>query len=71
MSRSGWDPLPNVRDWLRPPQMSKGGQENPPGSPRLVGSLSQRSGSDQEAFPDVREWSGGPNGCPRLVGGPP
>ena len=28
------------------------------------------SGSGREALPDVREWSGGPLGCPVVVGGP-
>ena len=26
------------------------------------------SGSGQEALPNVREWSGGPPGCPGVVG---
>ena len=29
------------------------------------------SGSGWEALLDVREWSGGPHGCPRVVGNPP
>ena len=28
------------------------------------------SGSGREALPDVREWSGGPPGCPGVVGRP-
>ena len=28
------------------------------------------SGSDWEAVPDVREWSGGPPGCPGVVKSP-
>ena len=28
------------------------------------------SGSGREAIPDVREWSGGPPGCPGVVGRP-
>ena len=28
------------------------------------------SGSYREALPDVREWSGGPPGCPALIGLP-
>ena len=29
------------------------------------------SGSGRDALPDVREWSGDPNRCPRLVESPP
>ena len=28
------------------------------------------SGNGREALPDVREWSGGPPGCPGVVGMP-
>ena len=28
------------------------------------------SGSGWEAFPNVREWSGSPPGCPAVVGRP-
>ena len=28
------------------------------------------SGSSREALPDVLEWSGGPPGCPGVVGRP-
>ena len=28
------------------------------------------TGSHREAFPDVREWSGSPTGCPGVVGRP-
>ena len=26
------------------------------------------SGSGREALPDVREWLGGPSGCPEVIG---
>ena len=28
------------------------------------------SGSGGEALPDIREWSGNPDGCPGVVGRP-
>ena len=28
------------------------------------------SGTGREILPDVMEWSGGPSGCPRVVGRP-
>ena len=28
------------------------------------------TGSDREALPEVREWSGSPPGCPGVVGRP-
>ena len=47
--------------------MSGSGRE----ASRVVGRSSQMSGSGRETLPDVWEWSGGPSGCPRVVGGPP
>ena len=38
--------------------------------PGMVVKLSRMSGSGREAFPDVREWSGGPAGCLGVVGRP-
>ena len=42
----------------------------PPNSPVVVGRHSQMSGSGRDDFPDVRVWSGGLPGCPRVVGRP-
>ena len=57
--------------------MSGSGRHTLTGCPGLVkipswksGRLSWMSGSGQEALPDVREWSGGHLGCPRVVGRP-
>ena len=49
MSGSGWETLPDVREW-------SGG---PPRCPGVVGRPSQMSGSGREILPNVREWSGG------------
>ena len=71
MFRSGWDTLPNVREWSGV-------------SPRclaMVWSPSRLSGSGQKALPDDRDWYGGipdvrewlkgyPE-CLGVVGGPP
>ena len=37
---------------------------------RVVGMSSRMSGSGREALPDVRQLSGGPPGCPQVVGVP-
>ena len=36
----------------------------------VVGRPSRMSGSGREALPNIREWSGGPPGCPGVVGKP-
>ena len=36
----------------------------------MVGRPSRMSRCGREAFPDVREWSGGPFECPGVVGRP-
>ena len=46
MSGSGWDALPDVREW-------SGG---PPKCPEVVGRPSWMFGSGREDFPDIREW---------------
>ena len=58
MSRSGWEVLPDVREWTG----------DPPGCPEVVGKTSRMSGSGLEALPDVRECSGGTPGCLLVVG---
>ena len=47
--RECWEDLPNVRKWSR----------HTPGCLGVVGGPSLMSGNVGEAFPDVREWSGG------------
>ena len=42
-----------------------------PGGLELVGRPPLRSGSGQEALPEVQKWSGDPPGGPELVGVPP
>ena len=37
---------------------------------RISGRPSRLSGSGREALPDVQKWSGGPPGCPGVVGWP-
>ena len=64
--------LPNVREWSRgshgclgvvgrPTRMCEF-LGDPPGCLGVVGRPSRMSGSGQEAFPDIREWSGVPSG---------
>ena len=53
-----WEPLPDVRYW----------SINPPGCLRLVGRVSRMSGSGQEAYPHVQEWSGCFPRSARVVG---
>ena len=60
ISASGWEALPDFREWL-------GGL---PGYPGVVERSSRMSVSGREAIPDVREWSGGHPGCPKVVGKP-
>ena len=60
MSWSGWEALPDVREW----------STNTPGCPRLVGRFARISGSGRETIPDDRKWWGGPPGCPEVVGRP-
>ena len=54
MSRSGWEALPGVREWLEVSPVSSGG---PAGCPEVVGRPSGMSESGLEAVQDVREWS--------------
>ena len=58
MSGSGWETLPDIREW----------SNGPPGCTGVIGSPTQMSASVREALRDVREWSGGPFRCP---GSPP
>ena len=57
MSGSGWEALPDVREWL-------GGPHRCPG---VVGRPSQVFKSGWEALPDVREWLKGYPECPGVV----
>ena len=52
MSESGRQALPNVRESRPDVREWSGG---PPKCPRVVGNLTQMSGSGWEALPDVRE----------------
>ena len=85
MFGSGWEALPDVREW----------SDGPNGCPGVVARPSLRSGSCREAIPDVRrpfrmsgcgrmalpdvrEWSVDTSGCPETLpdvrewsGGPP
>ena len=68
MSGSGREALPDVwggREALTDVQERSGVS---PGFPGVVRSLSRMSGSVRKALPDVREWLGGPPGCPGVVG---
>ena len=70
MSGSGWETLPDVREW----------SGRPPGCPGVLGrpcrmygsggSPSRMTGSGWEALPHVREWSVGPPECWGVVGRP-
>ena len=74
MSRSGWEALPNVREW-------SGGSKESPGvvlipsrmsgkSYRMPGRISRMSESGRESLPYVREKSEGPLVGPGVVGRP-
>ena len=58
----------------RPTRMSRRGREALPDGREVLPDVrsgqdaSHMSGSVREAFPDVWEWSGGPPGCPGVVG---
>ena len=78
MSGSDREALLDVREWLedppehlgvvkRPSRMSRSDREGPPKCPRVVERPSLMSRSVSEALPAVREWSGGPSGCPGVV----
>ena len=56
MFGSGWEALPDIREALR--------------SLGVVEMLFRMIRSGREALLDVREWSGGPPGCPGVVGRP-
>ena len=78
MSGSDWEALPDIRQWSRDPLGCPGEVGRP--SRMSVSGLEalQDDGSGREALPDdgsgrealpvVREWLGGPPGCPRVVG---
>ena len=63
MSGSGGETLPDVWKAFR---MS----ERPRGSLGVFGRPFRMFGSVREALPDVWEWTGGPSGCPGVVGSP-
>ena len=46
LTRSGWEALPDDREWF----------VGPPGCPEVVERPFRMSGSGREALPDVREW---------------
>ena len=68
MSKSGREALLDVRETLSVVREWSVGSL---GCRRMVGRSSRISGSIREYFPDVREWLGGPPGCPGVVGSPP
>ena len=80
MSGSGREVLPNVREWSGGPPRCPGVVERSSwmfGSDGRACRMSRSgqealgvSGNGREALPDVREWSGGPRGCPGVVGRP-
>ena len=84
MSGSGWDTLPDTREWSggphgcpevverpsRMPESVRVWSVGPPGFLGEVGRPSRTSGFGLEALPKVREWSVGPPGYPGLVGSP-
>ena len=80
MSGSGWETLPDVREWSRGPPRCSGVVGRPPGCagvvrgipkcPVVVAKPSRMSGCGREAFPDVQKWSGDHSGCPGMVGRP-
>ena len=57
---SGWESLPDVREWLG----------SSPGCSGVVRRPYWIFGSGWEAISDVREWSGCPPVCPGVVGRP-
>ena len=60
LTRSGWEALPDDREWF----------VGPPGCPEVVERPFRMFGSGREALPDDREWSGDSHGCPKVVGRP-
>ena len=80
MSGSGLEALPNVREWSGGPPACPGVVERPSrmcGSgpdtltmsrktSRMTRRTSRMSRSGREDLADVREWSGGPPGCPGI-----
>ena len=62
MSRSGWETLPDDREWSRRPTGCTGVVGRPSGMSASFREPSQMSGIGPEALQDVRELSGGPPG---------
>ena len=60
MSESGWEALPDVREWSR----------DPPGCPGVVKRPSRMSGSGRESLTGVRQLLGVSPGYPGVVGRP-
>ena len=67
MSRSGWEALPDDREWpLALPKVLKWSRR-PPGYALVFGRPFQMCGNGQEAILDVRELSEGLPRCPGVV----
>ena len=68
---SGWETIPEVRNWSGDPP---GGPEvvgRPSVGPELVGRSLHSNVSSRKALPEVWIWSGGPPGVQNWSGDPP